>query len=103
MYSSLWLQDLIKICDQTSLKLCSTPDIHLNTPLHIAAKLGHLNIVEELLKDNLVKPGHVKLDAKNESKKTPAHLAAENGHVKLVSFSQWLYDYIVPPSYTNQR
>ena len=61
--------------------LC-TPDVHLNTPLHIAAKLGHLSIVEELLREELVLSGQVKLDAKNESKKTPTHLAAENGHVK---------------------
>ena len=54
----------------------------MNTPLHIAAKLGHLNIVEELLKDDLVKEEHVKINAKNSARKTPAHLAAENGHVK---------------------
>ena len=56
--------------------------MHLNTPLHIAAKLGHLDIVEELLRKDLTGTGMVKLDAKNESKQTPAHLAAEHGHVK---------------------
>ena len=65
-----------------SRSLCSTPDVDLNTPLHIAAKLGHLNIVEELLKDELLKQDHVKLDARNSMNKTPAHLAAEYGHVK---------------------
>ena len=67
---------------QVSRKLCSTPDVDLNTPLHIAAKLGHVDIVEELLKDELIKGGYVKLDARNSMNKTPAHLAAEYGHVK---------------------
>lgn len=78
----LCLQDLIKICLSTTTNLCSTPDVHLNTPLHIAAKLGHLDIVEKLLREDLIGTGLVKLDAKNESKQTPAHLAAEHGHVK---------------------
>lgn len=78
----IFLQELIEICRSTTKNLFNTPDLHLNTPLHIAAKLGHLNIVEELVKDCLTNTGLVKLDAKNEAKKTPAHLAAENGHVK---------------------
>ena len=76
------MQDLVEFCESSSKKLCSAPDSHLNTPLHIAAKLGHLSIVEELLKDDLVKKGYVKIDAKNSAKKTPAHLAAEYGYVK---------------------
>lgn len=75
------MQGLIE-CESFSKKLCSAPDSHLNTPLHIAAKLGHLNIVEELLRDDLVKAEYVKINAKNSAKKTPAHLAAENGYVK---------------------
>ena len=63
-----------------SRKLCTTPDVDLNTPLHIAAKLGYLDIVEELLKDELLKRNYVKLDARNLVNKTPAHLAAEHGH-----------------------
>ena len=63
-----------------SRKLCTTPDVDLNTPLHIAAKLGYLDIVEELLKDELLRQNHVKLDARNSMSKTPAHLAAEYGH-----------------------
>ena len=65
-----------------SRNLCNTPDVNLNTPLHIAAKLGHLDIVEELLNDELLKENYVKLDARNSMHRTPAHLAAEHGHVK---------------------
>lgn len=73
---------LLSNVEQISRNLCSTPDSHLNTPLHIAAKLGHLNIVEELLREELTRPKHVRLGAKNETMKTPAHLAAENGNIK---------------------
>ena len=65
-----------------SRNLCNTPDVNLNTPLHVAARLGHLDIVEELLNNDLLKENHVKLDAKNSMNKTPAHLAAEHGHFK---------------------
>ena len=67
-----------------SRSLCSNPDVDLNTPLHIAAKHGHMSIVEELLKDELLGQDHVKLDARNLMNKTPAHLAAEYGHYKYV-------------------
>ena len=63
-----------------SRNLCSTPDVGLNTPLHIVAKLGYMDIVEELLKDELLQQNHVKLNARNSMNKTPAHLAAEYGH-----------------------
>lgn len=71
-----------------SRSLCSNPDVDLNTPLHIAAKYGHMSIVEEFLKDELLRQDHVKLDARNLMNKTPAHLAAEYGHYKYVYFSQ---------------
>lgn len=63
-----------------SRKLCNTPDVDLNTPLHIAAKLGYQDIVEELLKNELLQQHFVKLNARNLLNKTPAHLAAEYGH-----------------------
>ena len=65
-----------------SRKLCSTPDVDLNTPLHIAAKLGHDDIMKELMKDKLLDSKLVKLDTRNQTNKTPAHLAAEYGHIE---------------------
>ena len=53
-----------------------------NTPLHIAAKKGHIKPLEEILdliyKDNF----KFSLDAENLSRKTAMHLAAENGHTE---------------------
>ena len=79
---SLWESQKLDVLVQISRNLCNTPDVDLNTPLHIAAKLGHLKIVEELIKDELLNNNHVKLDTRNSMKKTPVHLAAEHGHVK---------------------
>ena len=55
-------------------KLCSTADAAQNTPLHIAAREGKLDVVSILLCIG------VQVDARNEVNKTPIHLAAENGH-----------------------
>ena len=65
-------------------KLCATPDSYYNTPLHIAAKLGHLDSVKVLISNTA---GAVKLNAKNDLGKTPMHLAAEFGHVRSASCS----------------
>ena len=81
---TLHQRDTLSELESTCRKLCSTPDTSLNTPLHIAAKLGHLNVVDLLLRQELVEFGHTTLDAKNKTYKTPAHLAAENGHIRLV-------------------
>lgn len=59
-------------------KLCRGADVHLNTPLHIAAKFGHIAAAKVLLK------AEIKMDARNEASKTPLHLASEKGHLKMV-------------------
>uniref|UniRef100_A0A1X7V011 Uncharacterized protein n=1 Tax=Amphimedon queenslandica TaxID=400682 RepID=A0A1X7V011_AMPQE len=56
-------------------ELVNTPDTTHNTPLHIAAKKGHINSLKILLKAS-----HLKVDARNEAERTPLHLAAEAGH-----------------------
>ncbi|XP_065649244.1 transient receptor potential cation channel subfamily A member 1-like [Hydra vulgaris] len=48
------------------------------TPLHIAAKQGHENIVQTLLSLGAC------IDAKCHESLTPLHLAAKNGHLKIV-------------------
>ena len=68
--------------DGIGAKLCATPDSYYNTPLHIAAKRGHLDAVRLLINQTL---GSVKLDAKNDLGRTAMHLAAESGHVRWVS------------------
>lgn len=65
--------------DTIGAKLCTTPDSYYNTPLHIAAKRGHLDTVRLLMHQTL---GEVKLDAKNDLGRTPMHLAAEFGHIR---------------------
>jgi ankyrin repeat protein len=54
--------------------LCRAADSVQNTPLHIAAKNGHIAEVKVLLTTD------VKVDARNDVGKTPLHLAAEAGH-----------------------
>ena len=49
-----------------------------NTPLHIAAKKGHVKPIEEILRYR----DRSSVDAKNLSRKTAMHLAAENGHTE---------------------
>lgn len=77
MYFCRYLQEIV--ADIIGAKLCSTPDSYYNTPLHIAAKLGHLDAVRVLIGNSM---GQVKLDSKNDLGKTAMHLAAEFGHVR---------------------
>ena len=60
---------------QLARKLCSITDSNLHTPLHIAAKNGHLGAVTLLVKHKIVK-----YCAKDYLSKTALHLAVENGH-----------------------
>ena len=65
--------------DPIGAKLCATPESNYNTPLHIAAKLGHLDSVRLLIDKTM---GHIKLESKNDLGRTAMHLAAEFGHVR---------------------
>ena len=57
------------------------PDENGETPIHVAAKEGHLDILELLLtKTNNVND----LKAQDNEGKTPLHHAAENGHHEIV-------------------
>ena len=58
-------------------KLCSVADSNLHTPLHIAAKNGHLEAVKLLIKHKIIKQY-----AKDCLSKTALHLAIENGHTE---------------------
>ncbi|XP_019851378.1 PREDICTED: transient receptor potential cation channel subfamily A member 1 homolog [Amphimedon queenslandica] len=61
-------------------ELVNTPDAIHNTPLHIAAKKGHINSLKILLKAS-----HLKVDARNEAERTPLHLAAVAGHANVIN------------------
>jgi len=50
------------------------------TLLHLAAKRGHLSVVEYLVNQK------ADINAKNETHSTPLHLAAERGHLGVVEY-----------------
>ena len=61
-----------------SLQLRAPVDSEKNTPLHIAAKRGHLETIKlltEMINDDAIR-------ARNNQGKTPIHLAIEFGHVR---------------------
>ena len=49
------------------------------TPLHYAARAGHIRAIAELLHDV-----RVEIEPRNHVSKTPLGLAAENGHMRAV-------------------
>ena len=63
-----------------SLSLLHQNDQFDNTPLHIAARYGQVEVVKELLNEEY----GVDVDNKNEDERTPCHLAARHGHVDVL-------------------
>ena len=61
-------------------KLVNQPNQKENTPLHIAAAKGSVEIVEELLKEGY----GADIDIQNWDKRTPCHLAAAAGHTQIL-------------------
>ena len=65
-----------------------------NTPLHVAASLGNLEIVKIILSDCDINPSDL-LKKQNKLKDTPVHNAASRGHVRLVYMaSVIIYDIV---------
>lgn len=71
---------LLSVLTQRSEDLNKLAGVGEQGLLHVAAREGHLPIVELLVKEAL------DLDAQNDAGKTPVHLAAWRGHGKVVSF-----------------
>ncbi|KAK3773373.1 hypothetical protein RRG08_023251 [Elysia crispata] len=59
-------------------QLINESDCYDNSPLHIAAKQGYLEILQCLLENG------ADLDDKNEEEETPLHLAAKHGRTNIV-------------------
>ncbi len=72
----LYCQDILKL--PGGLDLARSTDARLFTPLHVAARNGHLQCVEVLLQYRTA----IRIDAKDESNRTPLHYAAARGHVE---------------------
>ncbi|KAG5441452.1 Transient receptor putative cation channel sub A member 1, partial [Clonorchis sinensis] len=58
-------------------ELIEVPNIFDDTPLHIAAKNGHLEIVKLLVENG------AKVSSKNEKERTPFHNAAKHGRLRI--------------------
>ncbi|RUS77619.1 hypothetical protein EGW08_014619 [Elysia chlorotica] len=73
------IQVLKKLLSKPRVKqLINESDCYDNSPLHIAAKQGYLDIVQCLLENG------ADLDDKNEEEETPLHLAAKHGRTNIV-------------------
>ncbi|XP_065649233.1 transient receptor potential cation channel subfamily A member 1 homolog isoform X2 [Hydra vulgaris] len=66
------------LCQHDIKMLLEEFDKHELTPLHIAAKEGHENIVQILLNLGAC------IDSKNDENLTPLHLASKHGHYRVV-------------------
>ena len=67
----------VLLSDPRSIKLLNSSDRYDNTPLHIAARNGYLNILSMLLEMK------ADVDNKNEDEQTPLHVAAAEGRTRI--------------------
>ena len=66
---------------KVELKNCITKDRHEDTPLHIAAKFGHMDIVQYLVQE-----GGCEVDSRNKYQNTPLYHAAKLGKLEVVKY-----------------
>ncbi|MBD3272843.1 hypothetical protein GF385_00640, partial [Candidatus Dependentiae bacterium] len=72
-------EKFLKFIEKTEKDIINIKDKYRNTPLHLAAKKGHQEIVEMLLAKEGVDPS-----ARDRYGNTPLHFAAKKGHPEIV-------------------
>lgn len=76
------IEALLKLLESDPLILERVATTTADTPLHVAAMLGHLDFAKEVLKHKTNVVEYVK--ELNQHGYSPIHLAAANGHVNVV-------------------
>ena len=76
------VEDLLSLLEGDPLILERQVNASADTPLHVAAMLGHLDFVKELIKNKTNVVDYAK--ELNQQGYIPIHLAAANGHVDVV-------------------
>ena len=66
---------------KVDLKNCVIKDPHEDTPLHIAAKFDHMDIVQYLVEEE-----GCEVDSRNRYKNTPLYHAAKQGKLEVVKY-----------------
>ena len=76
------VEDLLNLLEADPLILERQVNGSADTPLHVAAVLGHLDFVKEIIKHKINVVDYVR--ELNQQGYSPIHLAAANGHVDVV-------------------
>ena len=72
------LEHIKKLIDNATIEEINYKDISEDTPLHLAAREGHIEVVSFLIEAG------AEINTKNENYITPLHIAAANGHTAIV-------------------